>query len=78
MPALSGEPSSSRVCILLVCAVHVVLPRLTAAPSTPAGGAAGNALAVRLCSGCALAQREGDGALDMRGQCDSVVGARWQ
>jgi len=25
-----------------------------------------------------MAQREGDGAPDMRGQCDSVVGARWQ
>jgi len=89
MRQLSGETPCPRVCILSICAVHVLLQRMCQRPRRVRRLI--DACVMPVVSVYALAvvwrcvgltrwqwQREVGGALDVRGQCGSVVGARWQ
>ena len=76
-----GEPLSSKVCILLGCAVHVLVRLMVGLPRRVRHLIADGVrvvVPVRRCSGCALAQREGCGTVDIHWRCGGVVGVRWQ
>ena len=89
VPGLCGKQPSSIVCILYVCAVHVLLHRMVRRPRRVRRLIAACVIpvvsvyalvVVWRCVGLARWQwqREVGGAVDVRGQCGSVVGARWQ
>jgi len=84
VPRLSGEPLSSKVYMLLGCAVHVLLCHMVRRPRRVRRLIAAGVravvqwvrLSVRQCSGCVLAQREGCGTAGI--QYGRVLSARWQ